>query len=138
MKITAELRSKIDRSFSDANRKQNTEIDRKIKVARVHLQNEFADALGRLAQDPDGTEYLFKAMAQKMYLDYDPKTATYLIAEKLADCGNNYEIEKLYAEKKLADEGNKRKKEEFLIAISYAGGDIESIKDIFEKYGLPF
>lgn len=140
MKITAELRKKIDRSFSEMKSNRLQEFDRKLRVAKANLKNEFADVIKRVSEDPDGTDYFLKAMVSAMGLNYiyTNNNAVEIIAEKMVASAENEEIKEIRAACSEISRAIDKNKEEFLIALSYAGGDMESIKRVFEEYGLKF
>ena len=140
MRITAELRKKIDRSFSDMKNNRLEEFDRKLRVAKANLKNEFADVIKRALEDADGTDYFLKAMVSAMRLSYiyTNDNAVEIIAEKMAASAENEEIKKIRASCSEISRAIDKSKEEFLIALSYAGGDMASIKKVFEEYGLKF
>ena len=140
MRITAELRKKIDRSFSDMKSNRLEEFDRKLRVAKANLKNEFADVIKRTLEDADGTDYFLKAMVSAMGLNYiyTNDNAVEIIVGKMAASAENEEIKEIRAACSEISRAIDKNKEEFLIALSYAGGDMTSIKKVFEEYGLKF
>lgn len=140
MRITTELRKKIDRSFSEMRNNQLQEFDRKIRVAKANLKNEFSDVVKRISEDPDGTDYFLEAMVSAMGLTYiyTGSNAIEIIADKMVASAENEEIKEIRAASSKISYAIDKNKEEFLIALSYAGGDMASIKKVFEEYGLKF
>lgn len=105
MRITNELRAKIDRAFTD---QENTVLRgpyAEISAIRAKIAEEYSENLRVLSEDKN----------------YPPE-----LAEALRLAANQ------------ARNDNDRAKEEFLIAVSYADGDIRSIKEVFAKYGITF
>lgn len=140
MRITAELRRKIDRSFSDMKNDCLEEFDRKLQVAKTNLKSEFYDMIERISEDPDCTDYFLKAMISAMWIEhlYTGNNAVEIIAEKMVALAENKEIKEIRATCSEISFAIDKEKEEFLIALSYAGGDMASIKRVFEEYGLKF
>ena len=132
------MRTKIDRAFTDKKNIVLRGLDTEISVIRAKAAEEFTENLRALSEDknysPEFAKIIIRLTCEYNHANENPEEA----GKKLATKFTNKELESLQSAAIQARNDNDRAKEEFLIAVSYAGGDIGSIKEVFTKYGLTF
>lgn len=136
MRITNELRAKIDRAFSAKKNQQINALQDCINVIRSSASEDFAESLRMLAEDENYSPDFARSIVRLAsgYRDPSVEDAARAIADKLS----TDELDLIYAKVNEVKNETDRAKEEFLIAVSYADGDISSIKAVFAEYGITF
>ena len=136
MRITNELRAKIDRAFNDKKNKRLAELRKEADAIRAKVAEDFTEYL-KMLRESDIFPAQFAETIVAEVCEYGEKTDE-IAARKLAGKFSNEELERNWLESNQAKIDSDREKEEFLIAVSYAGGDISSIKEVFAQYGITF
>jgi len=136
MRITNELRTKIDRAFSAKKNQKIRELDDRAQTIRAEVAEDFAESLRMLAEDENYSSELSACVVRLAYDYREPNIED--AARKLANKFENEELEEIGRAINQTKNDSDREKEEFLIAVSYADGDISSIKAVFAEYGITF
>ena len=136
MRITNELRAKIDRAFNAKKNQKLRELDDCAQAIRAKVAEDFAENLRMLAEDENYPSELSGCIVRLACEYREAKVDD--AARKLAGKFENEELEEIGRAINQTKNDSDREKEEFLIAVSYADGDISSIKAVFAEYGITF